>query len=288
MRVRFLHLIAVSIVLSLGLRSGIAAAHPLVEDGTGAIERASFAEAIELFDRAADGDDLRVGDLVQLLEGRALAVRALRGDATDDLRRLAAIRPDHRFARHVPPELVEAFHAIDQERLGVHLETSALDGRIRIHATPTGDPGGLVRAVQVAVKAHEGWLEAEDEIEIDLAELSLVAVHIRVIALGGAVVIEQGSREEPWPLWVDLRLAQRSDSSSTFTSASTSSSTAASALAPDSRPAVDETAIWIVGLTGLGAAAALTTALVLVTSEEPSSETALAPPRFVMMEFDGP
>lgn len=249
--------IALALVLAL-LAPPRARAHPVVDQGTRELDRARFAAAIEAFDRAAARDDLSVAALVVLLEGRALAHRAL-GDeraSSADLARLAAIRPDHEPSVHVPPEIAQAFRALRDRRTGpirARVSVVAQGGVAVVCAQLIGDPGGLVRGVRVAARSGGAWVEGDGEVAI--VPRGAVDVHVEVIALGGARIVEYGSREVPLPLVIagtDFA-AERSD---------------------DPWP-------WIAGASGIVLGAIAIGVAIGVASSAPSEHTMLTPPRLV-------
>lgn len=261
MLARCLALVAAIAVLSLGAR---AHAHRLVDAGTQALGRARFGEAITLYDRAAAGDELTRPDLVRLLEGRALARRAV-GDedgARDDLDRLAAIDPEHTFARHVPPEIVDIFRTLRDAREGplrVRVQV-ALDGdRALVRAVLVHDPGGLVVHTRLAARAGEGaWRQDDDgELELALPPGATLEYTVEAIGLGGVSLLELGSRETPLPALLAVQRGGRS-------------------IDPGDG---GEVTPWLVGIGGVVVGAVIAGVIVGFAMSGPSNDTALSPPR---------
>jgi hypothetical protein len=257
--------------VAIAVAPGVARAHPMVDDGTRAIERARFEEALAIFDRATRADDLSVDDLVRLLEGRALAHRAM-GDeaaASADLERLAAIRPDHELARHVPPEIAQILRTVRSRRAGplrAQLAVRRGRGRATVAVSLVNDPGGLVVRTRVAARVgSSGWIEGGERVEIEVPDGASVDVHVEVIALGGARVIEQGSRDVPLPLIIDLGgsvLGARDD-------------------VTGSPPTSVDPLPWVIAGGGVVVAAILAGVAIAIATSLPSDATALSPPRRV-------
>lgn len=240
--------------------SGRASAHPLVDEATRALERARFGEAIAIYDRAADARDLTRDELLRLLEGRALAKRAV-GDesgARADLDRLASIHPEHVFARHVPPEIVEIFRTLRDRREGplrVRVQVALEQGRARVRAVLVHDPGGLVLSTRLGVRADEGaWQVGEHgEVVVDLPLGATLEYHAEVIGLGGVSLLELGSVETPLPAVAVAALPAARDD--------------------------EELIPWLVAAGGVTAAIVLGAIAIGFAVRGPSDDTALSPPR---------
>lgn len=257
MLARSLGVIAALAILGIGES---ASAHPRVDEGTHALERARFGEAIASYDRAAEARDLTRDELIALLEGRALAKRAV-GDesgARADLDRLASIHPDHVFARHVPPEIVDIFRTLRDRREGplrVRVQVTLERGRARVRAVLVHDPGGLVIATRLAVRtAHDDWqVDDRGDLMIDLPMGATLEYHAEVIGLGGVSLLQLGSVETPLP-----------------------------ALAVEALPPArgDETWIpWLIAGGGITVGIVIAAIAIGFAVSGPSDDTALSPPR---------
>lgn len=262
MLARWLGAIAALAILVIGEP---ARAHPRVDEGTHALDRARFGDAIAHFDRAAAEQDLTRDDLLRLLEGRALARRAV-GDergAREDLDRLAAIHPAHTFGRSVPPEIVDIFRTLRDRREGplrVRVDVAVEGGRARLRALLVHDPGGLVARTRLAARAGEGEWQEDDggRLALDVPPGARVEYHVEVIGLGGVSLLELGSRETPLPALI----------ASGAIDAGASTGERGDDLAP-----------WVVGIAGLAVGAVIAGIAIGFALSGPSDDTALSPPR---------
>lgn len=198
---------AVATVLVLLAAPALAAAHPRVDEARRRVAEADFDRAERAFTRAESARDFTRDDAIAFYEGRALLAHALHQEErmTADLRRLAALAPDHEFARGLPPEIPAAFARIQSAGgapLGLDVETTREGDDLRIRASSRGDPGDLVRQVKLRARIGTGvWREARGS---SSAELTLRApedalIEIRVIALGvgNATLLEETSEAGP-------------------------------------------------------------------------------------------
>ncbi len=198
------------LLVCVGLLSPSSAwAHPLVDEGEALLGEARFAEALERFERASQGDDLRREDVLRMLEGRALAHRALGDDAAmaEHLVMLAALDPTHAFPDHVPPEVQWRFRVLSERspgRLRVRVGVRFRDGEVILTTTLEGDPGGLVRSVSLSGREPGGeWHGATDgDLTLPVGTSRELEYHVTVVGPGGAPLVEQGSAATPLPLFV--------------------------------------------------------------------------------------
>jgi len=184
-------------------------AHPLVDEGEALLAEAQFADALERFERAAQSDDLRREDVLRMLEGRALAHRALGDDAAmaEHLLMLAALDPTHTFPDHVPPEVQWRFRVLSERspgRLRVRVGARFRDGEVTLTTALEGDPGGLVRSVSLSGREPGGeWHGATDgDLTLPVGTSRELEYHVTVVGPGGAPLVEQGSAATPLPLFV--------------------------------------------------------------------------------------
>ncbi len=166
----------------LGVFSGEARAHPLLDAAIVSYEEADFTKALRTFDAAARNADLSVEELLYLFEMRALVHHALgnRSAMLADLRRLAAVRPSFRLSRLAPPPVQQALEQMLEANggsLGVELviEEKAFDGLPFIVARVDQVPMGLVDHVALQCRVGEdGKTMARaaqgSEVSIQLAE----------------------------------------------------------------------------------------------------------------------
>lgn len=238
-----------------------ASAHALVDEGRRLYEEeADFVAALDVLGRAAAGTDLSADDLVDLFETRALVYLAMGrdDDMRADLRRLAAIRPDHALPSTTPPDVVAAFADLRASspgapRLTATLEPSALGVTITVRLD--NDPAGLVREVRISGRAPGGDWERATGAPLFVATPSggVVEYYAEAVGPGGAVIARSGEASAP------LRAAPIS-------------------AAAGSGGGGDEVWPWIVG--GAGAAvvvAVVVTVVVLTTSGGGASGTDVSP-----------
>lgn len=256
------------IVLASGLLFALASrahAHPLVDDAERQLDGARFEAALALFERAAAGDALDVSDVVRMLEGRALALRALgRDDEVEaDLRRLVALRPRHTFSARVPPEIAHQFAVLRERgggRLRARVEVRRQDGRVRLALALENDPGGLVREATLFARAGGGaWQSStEGEVAVEARDGERVEYYARVVGLGGATIVEHGAEDAPLPALV----------------------TSIVEVAPgESPPSPADPWPWVLASAGVIAVAGVVIAIVLASTSQPGDDTRLSPPR---------
>ncbi|MFO0683173.1 MAG: hypothetical protein U0234_14040 [Sandaracinus sp.] len=193
----------------LAVLSGVAPqhawAHPLVDEGRRLYEEeADFVAALDVLGRAAAGSDLSADDLVDLFETRALVYLAMGRDEDmrADLRRLAAIRPDHALPSTTPPDVVAAFADLRASspgapRLTATIEPSALGVTITVRLD--NDPAGLVREVRISGRAPGGDWERATGAPLFVATPSggVVEYYAEAVGPGGAVIARSGEASAP-------------------------------------------------------------------------------------------
>jgi hypothetical protein len=164
------------------------------------LDHARFAEAVEAFDRAADGDGLARREVLALLEGRALARHARRevAEARADLRLLLALEPGVELGRAAPPALRRLFEEVRAEGvepLGLDVQTLPLSDGLEIRIALQG-PTELVRRARV-VEHRDGRSVAYEGRRVLLRGRGPFRFHVEVVGIGGAVLASAGSPERP-------------------------------------------------------------------------------------------
>ncbi len=246
-----------AIVLSLA--PARAAAHELVDEGRRLYEEAEFVAALDVLGRAVAGSDLDVEDVVLVFETRALVHLAMgQADAMrEDLRRLAAIRPDHALPSVAPPDLVTAFAEVRAASAGaprVPLTTEATTLGVTVTARVENDSASLVREVRISGRAAGGasWERATGApLFVPTPEGEVVEYYAEAIGPGGAVIARTGEEDAP------LRAAP-----------------AAVAAAPSGGM---EAWPWIVGGVGVAVVAAVVVTVVVLSTGGGQSGTDVAP-----------
>jgi len=235
-----------------------ARAHPDVDDGRARYAQADFEGALAAFERAERSPELTREDLIDVLEGRALAHYALEDldGANDAVRRLASVDPHHRASDELPPELLRMFEAAaaqvgDGIALGVD---SHRDGeRVELTPVPSGDVMGLVRALVIAGRADGEWVVGDaNGVTLDAPPDRTVEYYASALGPGAAVLASVGSERAP------LRLeAPPSDEASGLP-------------------------LWGWGLAGGGAALAIVVVIVAaVAASNPPASVRFEPPRLL-------
>ncbi len=181
-----------------------AVAHPLVEDGLEHLRAADFRAAMTTFDRAEAATDLTLPDVVLLLEGRAMAALAMGDEAAEaeNLARLAALEPDHRFGAEAPPEIRTAFdraRAAHPARLTLEVRSTREDDAVVLEVVVEGDPGGLVRSVRLSARPAGGAWQDWDEPTARLPARpdQAIEAHASARGPGGAVIADAATRASP-------------------------------------------------------------------------------------------
>lgn len=250
---------AALVALLCGLAPARAAAHELVDEGRRLYEEAEFVAALDVLGRAVAGSDLDLDDVVSVFETRALVHLAMgQPDAMrEDLRRLAAIRPDHALPSVAPPDMVSAFAEIraassGAPRLAASTEAAALG--VTITARVENDAVSLVREVRVSGRAvgSAAWERATGApLFVPTPDGEVVEYFAEAIGPGGAVIARTGDEHAP------LRAAP-----------------AAVAAAPSGGM---EAWPWIVGGVGVAVVAAVVVTVVVLTTGGGQSGTDVAP-----------
>lgn len=201
---RLSRLVPVSFALAVLVFATAAAAHPLVEDGLEHLRAADFRAAMSTFDRAEAATDLTLPDVVLLLEGRAMAALAMGDEAAEaeNLARLAALEPDHRFGPEAPPEIRTAFdraRAAHPARLTLEVRSTRQDDAVVLEVVVGGDPGGLVRSVRLSARPAGGAWRDWDEptAHVPARPDQVVEAHASARGPGGAVIADAGTRASP-------------------------------------------------------------------------------------------
>lgn len=198
------------------LAPGRASAHPLIDQARDAYDSARHARALELLDRAEDGNDLSREDLVELLTLRAMAHRGRRQMdlAEVDLFRLASLDPEHRFGRRVHPALRRLFATVLDRIPGpIHLEVGAeREGEVvTVRASINDDVAALAQGFRIHARSVGGPWQTSPHAELALSVMPDEAAEYFVEALGpgGAVIASEGT--EAVPLRLEASATRASD-----------------------------------------------------------------------------
>lgn len=176
-------------------------AQDALAEAAAAFERAAFADAVEAYDRAAAGDGLERGEVLALLEGRALARHAARdhAGAERDLAALLSLEPEATLGEMAPPALQRAFARLRGEVTGALAMTSEAarvpDGFV-VRARVQNDVESLVRAVHVYWQSEGEWEHAEGR-EVRVVAGSTLRFYVEALGPGGAVLARHGSADAP-------------------------------------------------------------------------------------------
>lgn len=201
-RRRLLILTAMAIV-NLGL-SGTARASDELDLAESLLDEALFDEAVALFDEAEARGDLSKENLIRLFAGRAVAHFANRRSERMeiDLRRLAAISSHDPFPASAPPPVVEAFAralAARQGPLDVDVDARLVEGAARFEVRVDNDPGDLVRAVVVHVRAEDTgpWVTLAEAPYRYETTATTVSYRAELRGPGGSVLARVGTAVSP-------------------------------------------------------------------------------------------
>lgn len=193
--------LALVIVVALSWSATVARADD-VRDARRHYERAELERARAALDRAEASDGLTRDGLVELVE-LSLLVHLAGGDedaARADVRRLAAIAPEHELGREVPPGMVEALREQVQARAGPLAARATVErgtGEVIVRGRAVGAPPGLVRAVRVHARAAGGqWADGEGEVTLPVAAGS-IEHWVELLGPGGVLLAREGSADAP-------------------------------------------------------------------------------------------
>lgn len=236
-----------------------ARAHPDVDDGRARYAQADFEGALAAFERAERSPDLTREDLIDVLEGRALAHYALEDldGANDAVRQLASVDPHHRASDELPPELLRMFEAAAAhvgDGIALRVDSHRDGERVELTPVPSGDVLGLVRALAIAGRAGDGeWVLGDAAgVALDAPPDRTVEYYASALGPGAAVLASAGSERAP------LRLE-----------------------APASGQA-SGLPLWGWGLIGGGAALVIVVVLVAaVAASDPPASVRFEPPRLL-------
>jgi hypothetical protein len=179
-------------------------AHPLVDHGYRLYEGADFQGALHAFDAAEAASDLSREDLIELLQGRALAHLAL-GNSDEmeaTLVQLASVEPNREMGREIPPPMRDAFERISgsSEQIAITARVQAMPGGARVVAEVAGDAGGLVREVRISGRelGDEEWTTGTgEELSVVASSGATIEYHAEAVGPGGAVITHAGSEDSP-------------------------------------------------------------------------------------------
>lgn len=213
-------LVALLVALSVVGVWGPASALAQVGAGRRALEEADFQRALRAFDRAERSESLDRAELTALYEGRSMARFAL-GDepgARADLRALGELDPTHAFPAEAPPELGSLLGELVRAAgggLAFELRWSGVSGGSALSVEVQRDAASLVRTVRIHTRVGiRGRWRTEEARSVVVTHPPGVRVYFHVEALGpgGAVLLEQGSRQRPL-----VRGVRESDAEPTWT-----------------------------------------------------------------------
>jgi hypothetical protein len=195
--------IAAWAAVSISLVPLTASAHPLVDEGRRLYENGELLPALEVFGRAQAGDDLTLADLTEVFELRALVYRILgdEGAVEAELRRLAAIAPDHQFSQEVPPEVRETFvrmRARNRGRIEIRVEVDASGGSVALSARAHNDVAGLVDRIEIAGRTASQWaVDRAGTLSLEASPGERIEFYARAIGPGGVVLATLGDEDDP-------------------------------------------------------------------------------------------
>jgi hypothetical protein len=207
--------VAPMVALGLAVGAAPAAAHPELDEAGRLLAAADFTAALAAFDRAEASGALTLAEVVTLCEGRALVYLAQGNEAAmaRALGCIAALEPDHAFAREAPPDLVEAYRSVRERSggpLGLEVRARPTPGGLVLRAELTNAPEGLVREVRVSGRAGRGpWRSAEGELAIAASQRApVLEAHASALGPGSAVLATAGTEGSPrrlrWPAGAGL------------------------------------------------------------------------------------
>lgn len=208
---------AAAIALGLALLShgAHASAQSALGDARSRYVQGDFRGTLESADRAEAESSLTTGELLAVLELRALAQRALGDETAADrtLRVIAAIDPEHTLGAEVPPVLRERFASLAASSVGpprIATELLAADdgATLRITADAEDDPEQIVRRIALRARIDGGPWESADAGSLTLAVQPGARVEWEASAHGpGGAAIASARGEHvvetegvsPWP-----------------------------------------------------------------------------------------
>ncbi len=184
--------------------AGPAFAQSPLSEGNARLELADFEGAVAAFDRIEAADSgLTRAQLVELYSLRSSAHLALGDDSAmeADIRRLAALDPDHEFGPATRPEVRQAYERF-QGAAGPPLSVVAAPheepGAVRIDADVRGDSVDLTRSVRVRARVGDGeWLVGDRSLMLPATEGSRVQYLVEAVGPGGAVLAAEGTESAP-------------------------------------------------------------------------------------------
>lgn len=186
------------------LAPAVALAHPVIEQARDAYNSARHEQALELLERAEDGDDLTREDLAELLTLRAMAHRARRQMdlAEVDLFRLASLDPEHELGRRVHPTLRQLFATVLERVPGpVNLDVDAQRAGdvVTVRASINDDVAALAQGFRIHARSVSGSWQTSSQAELALSVMPRDAAEYFAEALGpgGAVIASEGSAAAP-------------------------------------------------------------------------------------------
>ena len=187
--------------LLFGLVPRSALGESAIEEGQRFYEEADLEHAHQALSRAEASSDLTLDELARLYELRALLHRAdgNAASATDALRRLAVVQPEHTFDRSAPPEVVTEFTELSSsasEVIEITTSAEATPTGVEIQADVSGDVLSMVRELRIHGRAGEGpWRTvANSPLEVETTE-GRVEYYAEAVGPGG-VVLHRASIEE--------------------------------------------------------------------------------------------
>lgn len=190
-------------MLAAGLAPSQVKAHPLIDEARDAYEAARHGDAIQLLERAEDGDDLTREDLIELFLIRAMVHRAQRNMdlAEVDLLRLATLSPNDPLGRQVHPALRQLFATVGERvtrPVGLQATAVRREDSARISVSIVDDTAALTQAFRVHVRVAEGaWRVNGDAVVTVRASASdAVDYWAEAIGSGGAVIARFGSASQ--------------------------------------------------------------------------------------------
>lgn len=179
-----------------------AQAQPQLEEGRRLYESGEFSAALSQFAAAELGSGLRLADLAELYELRAMSYFAMgeQDSAAEAIRFLAAVDPARDLGMSLPPNLSEAF-AAEVSAIGgpiaIEFDVTQTESSLSLQANVVRDPRQLVRSVQIHTRTPGGAWVVHDGTQQTLAVQNAVDYRASALGPGGAILATNGTEAAP-------------------------------------------------------------------------------------------
>jgi hypothetical protein len=261
-------------------------AHSTIKEAQQRYEEADFEGANAALARAEQARDLSRGDVLELLETRALIHFATGADKQlrQDLLRLATLEPSYRLPAAAPPAVHFAFEEAKQKvrnPLTVQVTSMKVVGGWKLLSKVDGDLGNLVRSVLLysRVGSATPWsFTPKVSMEVPAPNTARVDYYAQVIGPGGSVLATYGTRDIP------KQIGGAQDMAPMVARATAGEASQSGVPLQDAPQAEDEkkdggnSTLWIIlGASGVAVAAGIVIYL-LASGGKNSDDTQLTPP----------